>query len=164
MKKKRKNIRDYEDEEEDYTENKGHGFLILVCTLCLIIIGAGAFAGFYFFNSGSSSKKAQVERAYVNVGEITAKLSDESGKKYIKADFTVGYDKTFRNKAAKQLAKDKQLPVVLDALSFDLMKKDSSYFVGDYEEKLKNDLIDAVNKKIQDFKITDIKISNLIIQ
>ncbi len=162
MKRNRKNYRDYE--EEYYTENKGHGFLILVCTLCLIIIGTGAFAGFYFFNSGSSSKKTQVEKAYVNVGEITAKLSDESGKKYIKADFTVGYDKTFFNKAEKQLAKDKQLPVVLDALTFDLMKKDSSYFVGDYEEKLKNDLMDAINKKVQDFKITDLKISNIIVQ
>lgn len=161
MKKKKRS--DYE-EEEDYTEKSGHGFIILICTLCLIIIGGGAFAGFYFYNSSSSSKKTQVERSYVSIGEITARLSDESGKKYIKADISVGYDKTMFNKAEKQLAKDKQLPVVLDALSFDLTKKDSNYFTGDYEEKLKSDLIDAVNKKVQDFKITDIKISNLIIQ
>lgn len=160
MKKKKRS--DYE-EEEDYTEKSGHGFIILICTLCLIIAGGGAFAGFYFYNS-SSGKKTQVERSYVSVGEITARLSDESGKKYIKADISVGYDKTMFNKAEKQLAKDKQLPVVLDALSFDLTKKDSNYFTGDYEEKLKSDLIDAVNKKVQDFKITDIKISNLIIQ
>lgn len=159
MKKKKRS--DYE--EEDYTEKSGHGFIILICTLCLIIAGGGAFAGFYFYNS-SSGKKTQVERSYVSVGEITARLSDESGKKYIKADISVGYDKTMFNKAEKQLAKDKQLPVVLDALSFDLTKKDSNYFTGDYEEKLKSDLIDAVNKKVQEFKITDIKISNLIIQ
>lgn len=162
MKRNRKDYRNYEDEY--YTENKGHGFLILVCTLCLIIICAGSFAGFYFFNSGSSSRRTQVDKAYVNVGEITAKLSDTNQKRYIKADFSVGYDKTFLNKAEKQLGKDQQLPVVLDAISFDLMKKDSSYFVGDYEEKLKNDIMDAINKKVQDFKITDLKISNIIVQ
>lgn len=158
----KKNRRDYE--EEDFTKKRGHGFTILVCVLCLIIIGGGAFAGFYFFNSNSSSKKTQVERTYVNVGEITARLSDDSGKKYIKASISVGYDNTMFNEAEKQLSKDKQLPVVLDALNFELMRKDSNYFNGDYEEKLKNDLIDAVNKKVQDFKITDAKLYNIIIQ
>ncbi|MBE6047889.1 MAG: hypothetical protein E7213_05720 [Clostridium sp.] len=159
----KKTKQDYE-REDDYYEGRGHGFAILVCTLCLIIIGGGAFAGFYFLNSNNSGKNTQVERAYVTVGEITARLSDESGKKYIKANIAVGYDKTLFNKAKGQLTTDKQLPVVLDALNFSLMKKDSSYFTGDYEEKLKDELIDAVNKKVQDFKITDIKISNLIIQ
>lgn len=157
--KRNKRIEEDEFEEE---ESKGHGFIIFLSILCLIIVGGGAFAGFYFYKSNSANTKP-VEKAYVNVGEITVNLSDENGKRYIKTGVYVGYDKNDK-KAKKQLTRDKQLAVVQDALGFSLKKKTSDYFKGDYEEELKSELIDVVNKKVQDFKITDIKLINLIVQ
>lgn len=150
--------------DEGFDEEKsGHGFVILLCILCLIIIGGGTFAGFYFYKTNVSSTKSQVEKVYVNTGDITVNLADEGGRRYVKAGIYVGYDKGDK-KAKEQLTKEKQLSVVQDALSFYLKNKTSDYFKGDYEEQLKQELINAVNKKVQDFKITDIKIINLVIQ
>lgn len=160
MKKNRNTIRDNEDE---IIEEKGHGFIIFICILSLIVIGGGSFAGFYFYKTNISSKNTQVEKTYVDIGEITVNLADESGKRYLKSGIYVGYDKGDK-KAKKQLTKEKQLSVVQDALSFYLMQKKTDYFNGNYEDELKEELIDAVNKKVQDFKITDIKLVNLIIQ
>ena len=151
-----------EDEFEAEDGHKSRGFVIFLSILCLIIIGGGSFAGFYFYKTNVSDTKP-IEKEYVNAGEITVNLSDDSGKRYVISSVYVGFDKGDK-KAKKQLTKEKQLSVVQDALSFCLKNKTSDFFKGDYEESLKAELIDAVNKKVQDFKITDIKLINLVIQ
>lgn len=143
-------------------EKSKKGNVIIIALLSLIIIGICSFGGFYFYKSQDNTSKT-IEKAYVDIDEITVKLSDESGKKYLKVNMCVGYDKD-DSKAKKQLKKDAQLPVVQDAVNFYLMSKESDYFKGDYEKQLKEGLINAINEKVQDFEIIDIKISNLIIQ
>lgn len=143
-------------------EKSKKGTVIIIALLTLIFIGVGSFCGFYFYKVNGSSDKP-IEKAYIDIGEITVKLSDDSGKKYLKLDMSVAYDKK-DSKAKNQLKKDAQLPVVRDALNFYLMSKKSDYFKGDYEKEFKEGLINAINQKIQGFEVIDIKVSNLIIQ
>ena len=137
--------------------------LIPLSILAILVLGACVFGGVYLLKSNSASTSAVTEKTYVDLGEIKVNLSDNT-KKFFKGNVSVGYDKNDKQ-TKKQLEKNKQLVVAKDAANF-YFKSKSYDFLNDSAniDKIKDELISAINANLQNARITDVKFSNFIVQ
>ncbi|MGL4664326.1 MAG: flagellar basal body-associated FliL family protein, partial [Clostridium butyricum] len=103
-----------------------------------------------------------VENAYVDLEEFTVNLADEGGKRYFKGELSVGYDKSNKKMAEEITA---NTVVIRDTIIF-YFKGQKADFINNInnEQKIKDDLIVAINKQLQKGKITDIRFKNMIVQ
>ncbi|MBE6071765.1 MAG: flagellar basal body protein FliL [Clostridium butyricum] len=154
-----------QDVKKENSGKSNKGVLVVLFILGLFVLGAATFGGVYLFmktNNSVSAQQVVIENLYTDLGEFTVNLNDEGGKKYVKCQVAVGYEK-----------KDKKTPaelttnavVVKDAIIFYLRNHDSE-FVNDIanEEIMKKELIENINKELVKGKITDIRFSNFIVQ
>lgn len=148
--------------KEKDMESKGGSNKIVVVILALIVLGAGAFGGFYLYLNTTNRSTKSVEEVKVPVGEeMMIKLSDEGGNRYLKANVTISYDKRDKN-VGKELTN--KAVEVKDKTLFYLMSKKVADFKAENEEKLKTDLINEINKILNDGKIVDVYFGQLLTQ
>ena len=139
--------------------------MVVLFILGLIVLGGAAFGGAYLFmktNKTVSAQEVVVENAYVDLEEFTVNLADEGGKRYFKGELSVGYDKSNKKMAEEITA---NTVVIRDTIIF-YFKGQKADFINNInnEQKIKDDLIVAINKQLQKGKITDIRFKNMIVQ
>ncbi len=154
-----------EKDKAEVEEKSGKGLMVVLFILGLIVLGAATFGGVYLFmktNKTVSAQQVVVEQIYVDLDEFTINLADEGGKRYFKGELSLGYDKSDK-KVAEEITNN--TVVIRDAIIF-YFKGQKAEFVNDInnKEKIKEDLIEAINKELQKGKITDIRFKNMIVQ
>lgn len=154
-----------EKDKAEVKEKSGKGLMVVLFILGLIVLGAATFGGVYLFmktNKTVSAQQVVVEQIYVDLDEFTINLADEGGKRYFKGELSLGYDKSDK-KVAEEITNN--TVVIRDAIIF-YFKGQKAEFVNDInnKEKIKEDLIEAINKELQKGKITDIRFKNMIVQ
>lgn len=154
-----------EKDKAEVKEKSGKGLMVVLFILGLIVLGAATFGGVYLFmktNKTVSAQQVVVEQIYVDLEEFTINLADEGGKRYFKGELSLGYDKSDK-KVAEEITNN--TVVIRDAIIF-YFKGQKAEFVNDInnKEKIKEDLIEAINKELQKGKITDIRFKNMIVQ
>ena len=152
-------------ENDKGKEKGGKGLMIVLFILGLIVLGGATFGGAYLFmktNKTVSAQEVVVENAYVDLEEFTVNLADEGGKRYFKGELSVGYDKSNKKMAEEITA---NTVVIRDTIIF-YFKGQKADFINNInnEQKIKDDLITAINKQLQKGKITDIRFKNMIVQ
>ena len=152
-------------EKVEGKEKGGKGLMIVLFILGLIVLGGATFGGAYLFmktNKTVSAQEVVVENAYVDLEEFTVNLADEGGKRYFKGELSVGYDKSNKKMAEEITA---NTVVIRDTIIF-YFKGQKADFINNInnEQKIKDDLIAAINKHLQKGKITDIRFKNMIVQ
>lgn len=154
-----------EKDKAEVKEKSGKGLMVVLFILGLIVLGAATFGGVYLFmktNKTVSAQQVVVEQIYVDLEEFTINLADEGGKRYFKGELSLGYDKSDK-KVAEEITNN--TVVIRDTIIF-YFKGQKAEFVNDInnKEKIKEDLIEAINKELQKGKITDIRFKNMIVQ
>ena len=154
-----------EKDKAEVEEKSGKGLMVVLFILGLIVLGAATFGGVYLFmktNKTVSAQQVVIEQTYVDLDEFTINLADEGGKRYFKGELSLGYDKSDK-KVAEEITNN--TVVIRDAIIF-YFKGQKAEFVNDInnKEKIKEDLIEAINKELQKGKITDIRFKNMIVQ
>ena len=156
------------NKEKDTSENSGKsntGLMIVLFILGLIVLGGATFGGAYLFfktNKTVSAQQVVVEQAYIDLDEITINLADEGGKRYFKGELSIGYNKDDK-KAAEEVKNS--TAVIRDAIIF-YFKGQKAEYVNDVnnKEKIKEELIETINKELVKGKITDIRFKNMLVQ
>ncbi|MGM9935511.1 MAG: flagellar basal body-associated protein FliL [Clostridium sp.] len=154
-----------ENDKAEVKEKSGKGLMVVLFILGLIVLGAATFGGVYLFmktNKTVSAQQVVIEQTYVDLDEFTINLADEGGKRYFKGELSLGYDKS-NKKVSEEITNN--TVVIRDAIIF-YFKGQKAEFVNDInnKEKIKEDLIEAINKELQKGKITDIRFKNMIVQ
>lgn len=152
-------------DKEEKAEKSGKGLMIVLFILGLIVLGAASFGGVYLFmktNKNVSAQPAIKEQTYVDLEEFTVNLADEGGKRYFKGEISLGYDKDDK-KLPDELANNSV--VIRDAIIF-YFKGQKAEYINDInnKEKIKEELIVAINKELLKGKINDIRFKNMIVQ
>ncbi len=154
-----------EKDKAEVKEKSGKGLMVVLFILGLIVLGAATFGGVYLFmktNKTVSAQQVVIEQTYVDLDEFTINLADEGGKRYFKGELSLGYDKS-NKKVSEEITNN--TVVIRDAIIF-YFKGQKAEFVNDInnKEKIKEDLIESINKELQKGKITDIRFKNMIVQ
>jgi len=135
------------ENEKEKGKEKGKGMNpIILGVIIIVVLGVGVFGGKIFFStSNTSTAVKQVVEVKVPITKtaITVNLSDEGGKRYLKASITISYDET--NKALGTEIADKTVEIQ-DKTMFYLKSKTTKDFEATNEEKLKKDLIEQINQ------------------
>ncbi|NME82761.1 flagellar basal body-associated FliL family protein [Clostridium sp. SM-530-WT-3G] len=152
-------------DKEEKAEKSGKGLMIVLFILGLIVLGAASFGGVYLFmktNKNVSAQPVIKEQTYVDLEEFTINLADEGGKRYFKGEISLGYDKDDK-KLPDELANNSV--VIRDAIIF-YFKGQKAEYINDInnKEKIKEELIVAINKELLKGKINDIRFKNMIVQ
>ena len=152
-------------EKVEGKEKGGKVLMVVLFILGLIVLGGATFGGVYLFmktNKTVSAQEVVVENAYVDLEEFTVNLADEGGKRYFKGELSVGYDKSNKKMAEEITA---NTVVIRDTIIF-YFKGQKADFINNInnEQKIKDDLIVAINKQLQKGKINDIRFKNMIVQ
>ncbi len=138
---------------------------IIIFVVALLLVGGGVFAGTYIFmqkNAATVVKEQSIDITYVDMGEMTANLADEGGKRYFKGQISIGYDKT--DKDAETELKEKKV-VVRDSIIFYLKSLKIDYINDTNNEKeIKAQLMDRINKQLTKSKIVDVRFDSIITQ
>ncbi|WP_252231521.1 flagellar basal body-associated FliL family protein [Clostridium sp. ZBS15] len=138
---------------------------IIIFVVALLIVGGGVFGATYMFmqkNAKTVIQEKTTEITYVDIGEITANLADEGGKRYFKGQISIGYDKT--DKDAETELKEKKV-VVRDSIIFYLKALKLDYINNTNNEKeIKDQLMDKINKQLTKSKIVDVRFDSIITQ
>lgn len=149
----------------EQTEKSGKGLMIVLFILGLIVLGVASFGGMYLFMKTNKTISAQPvikEQTYVDLDEITVNLADEGGKRYFKGEISLGYDKD-----DKKVAEDvtNNTVVIRDTIIF-YFKSQKAEYINDInnKEKIKDELMQSINKELQKGKITDLRFKNMIVQ
>lgn len=135
---------------------------ILIVIVALIVLGAGGFGGVYFYMQNSNTQDKPIVEVKVPICEdMTIKLSDESGNRYVKATVNISYDKN-NKKVGKEIT-DKTIEIK-DRTLFYLMSKKQEDYRASNEENLKKGLIDEVNKLLDEGKVLNVYFDQLLTQ
>lgn len=156
---------DKEKDKAEVKEKSGKGLMVVLFILGLIVLGAATFGGAYLFmktNKNVSAQPVVVEKTYVDLEEFTVNLADTDSKRYFKGELSLGYDKS-NKKIAEEITSNNA--VIRDIIIF-YFKGQKAEFVNDInnKDKIKEDLMEAINKELQKGKIIDIRFKNMIVQ
>lgn len=143
----------------DKKANKGL-IVILALSLVVIIAIASFFSYFMFFkDKGSSTAKKEVklEEKIITMDEFIINLTNNN--KYIKLNMVLACTDT--KVSAEVTAKTEQ---IRNEVNVYIRTKSSSDFDGIGLNKIKQELIDKINAKLDSGKITNIYFHEIIIQ
>lgn len=134
------------------------GFIVLI-----LVIGVATFGGVYFTltKDKGEEKIVIVEEAFHDVGEIFVNLNDDKAKRYVKLNFSLGFDKT-NEELAVEIA-EKQVVMRATAISY-IRTCTSESFRPSNEETLKKELVTRINQELTKGLILDVYISDIIVQ
>jgi flagellar FliL protein len=135
------------EKEEAKVKEKGKGMSpIILVVVALVAIGVGVFGAkmFLFKDTGSTAVKHIVEiKVPITEEAITVNLSDEGGKRYLKASITISYDETNTNLGTEIEEKTVEIK---DKTMFYLKSKKAADFDASNEVTLKTELVAEINK------------------
>lgn len=142
------------------------GTKILGFIVAIVVLGAATFGGVYFALTKSEGKEkvvvvGKIEEAFHEVGEIFVNLSDDKAKRYVKLNLSLGFDKSNKELAAE--VAEKQIVMKHAATSF-IRSCTVEAFDPINEEQLKKDLIEKFNKELTKGTISNIYISEIMVQ
>lgn len=110
----------------------------------------------------TESKPSKVENeVYFEIGEMTVNLKEDSGKRYVRLNLTVGHSE--KNKDLTKEIESKK-GVLTDAAIFYLKSCAYTDFTAGNETVLKENLIKKLNEKLESGTISSIIFTDLIIQ
>lgn len=135
---------------------------LLVIIIVVLVLGTGA-AGYYMAskNAASSSQANTTAKEYLfNTGEITANLTNNSGRSYIKINIYLGYDS---KKLGTELT-DKTTQIQDAMIDILRSKKASDISSEQGVEKMKSEIITRTNSVLTTGKITKVYFSEMLIQ
>lgn len=152
-------------------------FLVVVIILLLVMILGGGIGMFVFLKSGSSnvnvSKNLSVstvtnaeqtaihvsDKTYSFKEEFLLNLSDEGGKRYVKATLSIGYSS--KNKKLDKEIAEKDV-ILKDIVVGVLRSKKTSDFSK--EEDIKKEILSKINNVLENGKAENIYFTSLLIQ
>lgn len=142
------------------------GTKILGFIVAIVVLGAATFGGVYLALTKSEGKEkvvvvGKIEEAFHEVGEIFVNLSDDKAKRYVKLNLSLGFDKSNKELAAE--VAEKQVVMKHTATSF-IRSCTVESFEPINEEQLKKDLIEKFNKELTKGTISNIYISEIMVQ
>ena len=152
-------------DKTEVTEKSGKGLMVVLFVLGLIVLGVATFGGVYLFmktNKTVSAQQVVVEQSYIDLEEMTINLADEGGKRYVKCQISIGHDKS-NKKIAAEIESNRS--VIQDIINF-YFKGQTAEYINDVsnKEKIKEELMENINKELQKGKITDLRFKNIIVQ
>lgn len=154
-----------ENSEKEKVGKNNKAIIIVLFVLGLIVLGAASFGGVYLFmktNSSIEVKEPVIEKTYLDLGEFTVNLADESGKRYFKGQLSIGYDS-----AEKKLSDElnNNMVIIRDAVIF-YLKTQKAEFINNSQniEEIKSQIRDNINKELANGKVLDVRFNSIIIQ
>ncbi|GFR35596.1 flagellar basal body-associated FliL family protein [Thermobrachium celere] len=151
------------------SENKNNKLLItlVIFTLILVIVLGIALGYFIFFKDktkNSTTQNVKIEEKIFDLNEFVVNLSDEN-KTYIRLKISIAYDK--KNKKLDKEIPEK-VPAIRDAVINILRSKSSKDFETTSNQNnlnnIKTELINSINNNLQNGKIINIYVQDIIIQ
>lgn len=150
--------------EKKAVEKKGNKGLviILIVTLVLVLALSGAFAYFMFFkdkgaDTSSSKKETKIEETTITMDEFIVNLTDNN--KYIKLNMVLACtDKNVAEEIPKKIEQ------IRNEVNVYIRTKSSSDFDGIGLDKVKQELIEKIDSKLDSGKISNIYFHEIIIQ
>ncbi|CDF58010.1 flagellar basal body-associated FliL family protein [Thermobrachium celere] len=151
------------------SENKNNKLLItlVIFTLILVIVLGLALGYFIFFKDktkNSTTQNVKIEEKIFDLNEFVVNLSDEN-KTYIRLKISIAYDK--KNKKLDKEIPEK-VPAIRDAVINILRSKSSKDFETTSNQNnlnnIKTELINSINNNLQNGKIINIYVQDIIIQ
>lgn len=146
--------------------------IVIVALLVIIIFGMVGIVGGYFFlvkgktaNTTTAVTVTEAEENTYTLDEFTINLADTDSDKYINAQISLGYDSS-QTKLKSELESTEVVkkPILSDAVISVIRNKKKADFQGEGLDKVKQEIIDAVNKDLSKGKILHVYFSKLVIQ
>lgn len=137
------------------------GTIIIILLVMIIMIG-GVGGYFYIQNMKSSApQQKQIKQAMVPLNEMVVNLADEGGKRYVKANPSIGY-----NSENKRLTEEltNNAPVLRDVTISTLRSKQSKELDTKGIEALKKEIMENINSTLNEGRITNIYFTDFVIQ
>ncbi len=171
---------------EKNVETKGGNLKkIIIIVLILVVVGAGSFGGYMLFiknkkpannanqmpvnntnvvnsqqtTNGMYSQQVVVSSKTYSLDEVLVNLSDEDGKRFVKAKIYIGYEE---KKLTKELEKKK--PILRDAVIGVLRTKKAADINPKNIDKIKVEIINKVAPMLEKGRINSIYFDDLIVQ
>ena len=145
------------EKEKEKGKEKGKGTSpIIIGVIALVAIVIGLIGGKMFFSTsdtGTTVKHAVEIKVPITKTAITVNLSDEGGKRYLKASITISYDE---NNADLGTEIEEKTVEIQDKTMFYLKSKTAKDFDATNEEKLKKDLIEQINQLLVSGQIINV--------
>lgn len=146
------------DKEKDKEKGKEKGKKtrpIILIVIVLVALGIGAFIGTKVLSSGNGATVVKpIVEVKVPIAEtITVNLSDEGGKRYLKASVTISYDSLNENLGTEITEKTVEIK---DKTIFYLKSKKAADFDASNEVALKKGLVDEINKLLLNGQIINV--------
>ncbi|NEZ45900.1 flagellar basal body protein FliL [Clostridium niameyense] len=169
--------------EKSIEKQSGKSKKIIIIVLAILVIAAGGFGGYMIFQKQKAPKRpvavpqqnAQIASQQTSNGvyppqiivssknysldEFLVNLTDEDGKRYLKAKVFVGYDE---KKLDKELEEKK--PILRDAVITILRSKKAKDITPKGVDQIKTEIITKVNPMLQKGQITSIYFDDLLLQ
>ncbi|PRR83971.1 hypothetical protein [Clostridium vincentii] len=131
----------------------GKGKKIMIAIIALIIIGAAAFAGFYFLILSKDTTEKIIEPTVVVLSKETKiNLSDKKAS-YVMTGISIAYDSANSKLEKEIIAKTIQLQ---DKAIWYLKSKVTTDFEASKEVELKTGLVNILNKELENGKILNV--------
>ncbi len=158
-------------EKKKVKDNKKGGNslkIVIVVLLGLILIGGSVFAGAFIVMkrqpaavSANTNEKSKVDEKTYDLKEFLVNLSDEGGKRYLKAKISIGYDKT-NKKLDKEI--EPKVDVLRDAVNTVLRSKKTTDITPASTETLKKEIMDKLNPLLDNGRITNVYFYEILVQ
>lgn len=150
----------------DKPKKRNTAKIVIIVLLVLVLIGGAAFAGMYFFgNKGAAAttntpKVAEIIEVTYSLDEFLINLTDDEGRRYLKADIFIGYEDN--KKLTEELVTKK--PIIRDVVIATLRLKKTTDFSDTGIDVIKNELIAKVNPILTKGKISHIYFNAILVQ
>lgn len=146
--------------------------VIIIALLIIIIVGMAGIVGGYFLlvkgktaTTTTTTVVTSAEENTYTLDEFTINLADTDSEKYINAQVSLGYDSSLSKlKSELESTEVVKKPILSDAVISVIRNKKAADFKGDGLDKIKQEIIDAVNQDLSKGKILHVYFSKLVIQ
>ncbi|WP_027363321.1 flagellar basal body-associated FliL family protein [Desulfotruncus alcoholivorax] len=167
--KKDKDKQKKADQAEKKTGAGGGNLLIMfVMMLVVFMVGAGMVIGYYnFFGPAAQANNKQPKKEKVTVlanfdlGDMVVNLADQDQSRFLKTKITLGYIQTKEN---DQLMDEKKSQVIEEVLLTLRKKTFADVSPPGATDKLKTELIKAINSRLNASVVKELYFTEYIVQ
>ncbi|MFT5871351.1 MAG: flagellar FliL protein [Clostridium sp.] len=150
----------------DKPKKRNTAKIVIIVLLGLVVVGGAAFAGMYFLgNKGSTdttktAKVAEIIEVTYSLDEFLINLTDDEGRRYLKAGIFIGYEENKKLTAEIETKK----PIIRDVVIATLRLKKTTDFSDTGIDVIKQELIAKVNPILTKGKISHIYFNSILVQ
>ncbi|GAA0746233.1 flagellar basal body-associated FliL family protein [Clostridium oceanicum] len=168
--------------ENKAEQSSGSGKKILLIVIIVLVIAGGCFGGYMFFKDKFTSSKPKkpnvvnynqnqpaqngaypvqniVSSKTYSLDEFLVNLSDEDGKRFLKAKIYLGYEE---KKLDKELETKK--PILRDAIIATLRCKKAADINPKSIDKIKSEIVSKINPMLEDGQVQSVYFDDLLVQ